>query len=423
MLYYFAKYLSKLGLRINFRKIYFNYHAEVPKDKAIIFAANHPTAFLDPVLLGTCLSRPTHFIVRGDIFKGKLILAILNGLKMLPIFRFRDGYSNLKNNQATMDTVYKKLAEKACVLVLAEGETKHEKRLRPIQKGTARMAFGAMEAYGQEDILIIPVGVNYTDAHQFRSFIIGEIGKPIALKDYMSVYEENPRKAINQVTKQLEKDMRGLVTHIEKEEDDYWIDRILAIKRNDFKYPLFPIRSADPSLWQGEYTAVEKMNHFSESDKAKYHDQVKAYDQQLNQLKVRDLGVARRQSFSLLNTLLLILGFVPFLIGLVFNFLPIYLAEKTAATKVKKVEFHASVRYGVLLFGYPVYWLIFFIVSLIIGDIRGIAFVFIMPFIGYFALVYSEVFEKWNAARKFKALSKAAQADLIKARGEVTDFG
>jgi len=415
-MFYFAKFLSQIGLRINFRKVYFHYQEKLPKDKAIIFAVNHPTAFIDPVLIGTYLERPTHFIVRGDIFKGKIILAILNGLKMIPIFRFRDGFSNLKSNQATMETVYEKLSNKKWVLVLAEGVTKHEKRLRPIQKGTARMAFGAMEAHGLKDILIVPIGVNYTDAHQFRSFIMAEVGKPITLEEYLPAYNENSRKGIKQLTDRIEKEMRLLVTHIKEEADDKWIDRILEIKRNDFKYPIFPIKSSDPSLLKGEYKAVEKMNAFTETQKTTTEKAVKNYDQQLQKLNVLDQGLAKATSFNFSNTLLLILGFIPFLIGYIGNYLPMWLAENTAKTKVKKIEFYASVRYGAGLFGYPVYYLLLIIISLIIGNSYLIGLCILIPFIGYFSLIYMELFEKWNVARKFKALKKEDQKLLKEAR-------
>ena len=149
MLYYITKFLSKVGFRVFFRKIYFSNQESIQNDKPIIFAVNHPTAFLDPALIGTFMQPIVHFIVRGDIFNSKMVRAILASLKMFPIFRFRDGYSNLKNNQATLAVCYKSLSRGENILILAEGETKHEKRLRPIQKGTARMAFGAIENGGK----------------------------------------------------------------------------------------------------------------------------------------------------------------------------------------------------------------------------------------------------------------------------------
>ena len=417
MLYYFVKYLSNIGFRVNFKKVFFHYQEKIPNDKPVIFAVNHPTAFIDPVLIGSYYTRATHFIVRGDVFKGKLILAILKGLKMLPIFRFRDGYSNLKNNQATMDLVYRKLAKKRCILILAEGATKHEKRLRPIQKGTARMAFGATEIYKDLDILIVPVGVNYTDSDAFRSFVVVELGKPISLSEYESAHQENPRKAIKKLTDRIEKEMRALVIHIEKEADDPWVNRILDIQRNDFKYPLFPIFSNSSMLWNTEYKAVESMNAFSDEQKEKIQATLKAYDQKLDDLKVKDRGVARPAAFNFLNTLFLILGFIPFLVGYVFNYLPMWVAENTAKRKVKKIEFYSSVRFGAGIVGYFIYWLTLLIVSLIVGNKWGIGLVLLLPFLGYFVLIYKELFENWNVARKFKALDKKDQQDLIKERG------
>ena len=98
MLYFFVKYISQIGSRVFFRKIYFANEHKIPKDKTIIFTVNHPTAFLDPVLIGAFGKNIVHFIVRGDIFVGNFVLKILAGLKMYPIFRFRDGFTEMKKN-------------------------------------------------------------------------------------------------------------------------------------------------------------------------------------------------------------------------------------------------------------------------------------------------------------------------------------
>ena len=188
MLYYFVKFLSRIGFRIFFRKINIYYQEPLPKKKPIIFAVNHPTAFLDPVIVGTYIRPAVHFIVRGDVFNSKIIRAILAALKMYPIFRFRDGFSNLKNNQDTLDLMDEKLRQGKHILILAEGETKHEKRMRPIQKGAARMAFGAFEKHGDLDLQVVPVGVNYSDSNKFRSEVMVEFGKALPLKDYLNIH-------------------------------------------------------------------------------------------------------------------------------------------------------------------------------------------------------------------------------------------
>ena len=92
MLYHVTKFLGWFGFRVFFRKIYYTGREKFPKGKPIIFAVNHPTAFIDPVVVGALMWPIVHFIVRGDIFVGNFALRVLASLKMYPIFRFRDGF-------------------------------------------------------------------------------------------------------------------------------------------------------------------------------------------------------------------------------------------------------------------------------------------------------------------------------------------
>lgn len=416
MLYYIAKYLARIFLRINFKKLFLHQEQAVPDNTAVIYTANHPTAFLDPVILGAFTERPTHFIVRGDIFKGKFVLAALRGLKMLPIFRFRDGYANLKNNQSTMETVYNKLAEKECVLVLAEGETKHEKRLRPIQKGTARMAFGTWENHGDLDVQIIPVGVNYTDSDQIRSQVMVEFGAPIHLSEYRETHQENPRKAIKQLTDRIQKEMRALIIHVEDPEDDAWVNRFLDIERNQLHQANYPIVSDDNTLWKLEYYTVEKINARSKSERLALKDQVAAYDASLAKYNVVDEGIEEAKANGLWRIILLVLGFIPFLVGGIFNYLPFAFAENLAKQKVKKIEFYSSVRFGAGMVAYVLYFLLFLIIALFIGNGWVIGFVLLMPFLGYIAMRYLELFQAWKAGSAFQSLDEKVQSKIITER-------
>ena len=419
MLYYITKYTSRIGFRVFFRKIYFSNRETIQNDKPIIFTVNHPTAFLDPVLVGTFLGPIVHFIVRGDVFNSNIVRAILASLKMYPIFRFRDGYSNLKNNQATMDLCYKILSEGKNILILAEGDTKHEKRLRSIQKGTARMAFGAIEEYGDMDILVVPIGVNYTDSTRFRSEVMIEVGESIPLSKYLPVYRENPRKAIKQLTDAVEVGMRKHVIHIADEADDKLVNKFLDIQRNDLEKTILPIASSSNVLLKKEYEAVETINKMSASEKEAFEITIDDYQKELNQLGLKDVGIAQSENYNFVNSLLVILGFIPFVIGVFINGLPLLIARNFANKKVKKIEFHSSVRFGVGLVGYMIYWLIFFVIALISGNNNFLISVLVAPFLGFFSLFYDEILLKWNAARKFQNLPKERKDLLIKKRKQV----
>ncbi|WP_372490022.1 1-acyl-sn-glycerol-3-phosphate acyltransferase [Chitinophaga sedimenti] len=68
------------------------------------------------------------------------------------------------------------------VLIFAEGICIQEWKLRPLKKGTARMAISAWEDAGTKDLTILPIGVNYSSFKDFNSSIYINVGAPISAK-------------------------------------------------------------------------------------------------------------------------------------------------------------------------------------------------------------------------------------------------
>jgi len=202
MLYQIVKPLARWILGWNFRRIYIAGKDKLPARGPIILASNHPTAFIEPCVLASFQDRPLYFLVRGDFFKLKIFSYLLQKLHMIPVYRLKDGgFSQLKNNYSSFDTCSKALAEGKALMILAEGTSIHEKKLRPIKKGTARIAFGAFEDYNLSDIPIFPVGVNYTNSDQYRSDLMLDIGDPIFLSQYLDEYKNDQRIGIKLLTR------------------------------------------------------------------------------------------------------------------------------------------------------------------------------------------------------------------------------
>ncbi|MDV7396027.1 1-acyl-sn-glycerol-3-phosphate acyltransferase, partial [Arthrospira platensis SPKY1] len=138
--------------------------------KPVILAANHPTAFIEPCILACWVPKPLHFMVRGDLFLKPLSNWVLRDFNMIPMFRIGDaGVAGVKANYRSVEEASQVLHTHHPVLILAEGSTAHEKRLRPLQKGTARIALGTEDQRPDLGIQLVPVGVNYTYADRFRS--------------------------------------------------------------------------------------------------------------------------------------------------------------------------------------------------------------------------------------------------------------
>ena len=420
MLYYLIKPFIGIYSKVYFKKIYFTGLDKLPWDKPLILAANHPTAFIDPIIIGGNSFQGRNFLLRGDMFrKGKIVESILRSLKCIPIFRFRDGYAEMKKNQAIMDYCYDLLGEGENLLILAEGVAKTEKRMRTIQKGPARMLFGAYEKHQRKDMALVPIGINYTNPNQFRSIVYANFGTPIPITDFLEDHEKNPRKAIKRMTDRLSKEMRKQIIHIEKEEDDELGTQLLKIAENTTKEKAFPRLSYQvsrlPDMWQ----LIEKVNTLPKEEKLTLKTKSNRYFNRLEQLHIKDVGIAQVAFANLGVFLALLVGLPAFIVGILGNIVPIKFGKYFAEKKANTVEFNSSLRLAFEAFSCMVYYLILFILVLIFGSWWQVLTVILLPFFGHFSLQWLDFFKVWNEARKAKALSKADFAELVAWRKEL----
>jgi len=215
MLYKILRVLMTYALNFYFRKIEVEGKKNIPKNGPIIFACNHPSSFMEAILLACFQPRTMHFLVRGDVFRIKWLKALLVHTNQIPIFRFRDGFKNLKKNKETFAKAHEILANNGAIIIYAEGSTLLIKKLRSLQRGMAKLAFGAWEEGQVEGIQVVPIGVNYMDVLSWRSDVMIEVGQPILVEDYLKFYRANPVECIRQLTQDTYKAMKPLVIHFD----------------------------------------------------------------------------------------------------------------------------------------------------------------------------------------------------------------
>src|SRR3989339_643350 len=82
-----------------YRKIIVQGKENIPKSTPVMFTPNHQNAAIDPyVLVATASAGQILFLSRADIFAKPLLAKILQLIKILPIFRERDGTDSLQKN-------------------------------------------------------------------------------------------------------------------------------------------------------------------------------------------------------------------------------------------------------------------------------------------------------------------------------------
>src|SRR5688572_19662842 len=111
----------------------------------LLLACNHPNSFLDSVILDTLFKEPVWSLARGDVFKKPFYIKLLGKLKILPVYRTSEGVENLSENYKTFDACIDLFKKDALVTIFSEGKCINEWHLRPLKKGTARLAVRAWE--------------------------------------------------------------------------------------------------------------------------------------------------------------------------------------------------------------------------------------------------------------------------------------
>jgi len=212
MLYAILKVIVRLAARIFCRKIIVN-KPELLKEKGpMILACSHPNSFLDAVLMDILFEKPIWSLTRGDAFLNKRITKLFYKFKMLPVYRPSEGVENLSENYKTFDSCIELFKQGEIVLIFSEGLCENEWHLRPLKKGTARLAYKCQ----QENIplKILPVGINYSSFKRFGKNLFVNFGTIFTANDFDKNLSDG---AWNQVfNNKLEQELRPLVFEIEK---------------------------------------------------------------------------------------------------------------------------------------------------------------------------------------------------------------
>jgi 1-acyl-sn-glycerol-3-phosphate acyltransferase len=141
----------------------------------LLLACNHPNSFLDAMLMGCFMKYPVYFMTRGDVFKKAWVRKIFASLKMIPIYRIRDGKDKLSLNDETFIKSVEVLRNNGLLLIFVEGFCEHQTELQlPLKKGAPRI----LQSCWQEGIpaKVLPVWLEYSSFWSFGKTIDIRLG-------------------------------------------------------------------------------------------------------------------------------------------------------------------------------------------------------------------------------------------------------
>lgn len=374
--------MARLADVLYFRKIFLLNVEVVPKLGPLLIVCNHPSSFFEPCILAVLMPRPLYFLTRGDFFKKRIFSWFLRQTHQIPIFRLQDGFEKLRNNTDTFAYCYQALSEHKSLLIFPESWTILEKRLRPMQKGAARLALGALKHI--PDLNILPVGITFSNPTKFRSTVTVRCGKLIQVVNPKEISDE--RLAMAQLTTQIEAALRVLIVHIDRSEREPLYDSIQQLVFNSAGVPTSPVISAAVGFPSEELRLAEYINALSDDVTDALSAKITAYESALKQHQLTDRFFAGTNHWPEGARILLVL-IVPLLIlGKAIFALPGLLIPRFLNARIHKPPFYGPVKWAMGFYLFGVWILFLLILGYIIAGFTGFIVAFVWLMIGYFTL-------------------------------------
>ena len=338
-----------------FRAIYVIGEQKPKWDKPNFVASTHPNSFLDAVLFADSVKPVMHFLARGDVFKkGFVNWLFIRQFNMIPIYRRRETANSEHKNKNVFRWVYRLLGENANIMIFTEGLSIPEKRMRPLKKGTAWMAFGAMEDRGADfDMHIVPVGLNYQDHHMRHQVATVIFAEPIRVADYWEAYQQSHAEGVKQLTDEIDRRLKENMVIIAEPEAEALGLPLTEIAHHD---------AYQPSIWwlhkekaaphfHAEQAAANRTNQlYAEGGEtySQWEAKAKTYTQHLKDLRLKDVALSPGQALRGWEKALLFLGWPIFLLGQIITLAPREVG-KAIVTKQNMLgsQWYLSIWYGI----------------------------------------------------------------------------
>lgn len=406
-----------LGLRLFHRDFAIEGSQNIPTNTPVVLISNHQNALMDAVLICGALEKQLHWLTRADMFKSPIGNKLLRGLNMLPVYRDRDKLDDLSGKNAVIFKICRERLRKNCIISLfPEGTHRGLYKLWPFKKGAARLLAGAVEE-GIENIIILPVGLDYTSFYEFGGSVMIRIGEPVALQQLCDISALPSPKGQYELTEKLRQLLLPLVTHLQSDEYreafttfrgliEYTGKKQTLLERQEF----FTYVANDLTI-KAEHTAFLK-------------NVLTPLHEQHQQLQVPHDFVPERSNIFRRCLLFILL---PLALPALVSFSPIYFAAEGLVSRfIQDRLFRNSIRATIWIFLAPLY-------AMILMAIMGISFGIIAAASTFSVLLLSGAiarhwihgvrdFGQWIKMKKFFASVTADGKSYSHLRTEFTEY-
>lgn len=357
MIYLTLRRIFRYAIHQYFSEIQVLHKERIPTNRPIMILPNHRSAFMDPIVVSTLLKPEMHFLARGESFSNKFMSKIYGMINMIPIYRKAYSPTEVHKNDDVFKYCYDLLEAKGALMIYPEGLCQTQFILSPLKTGAARIALGAEKKNDyQLGLLLIPIGINYTNPHQFRGRVVLDVGEPISVADYKNQYENDSEQAVHELTARLQTDLTNLIITLNDDQD------IKLIRQTELLlgHCLVEAEKKSESWYETRRIIAGGINHYRNANPLALN----AFDLRVTKyLKLAGIHVSKTTKLpdmfddlgikgQFMKYLFLIITLPFYLIGIVTHILPFLITRNLALALVKRKDFTGSVMLslGLLVF-------------------------------------------------------------------------
>jgi len=423
-LYSFLLPVVKRATRRCFRGFHVSNWEKVPSDGSVIFVTNHTCSLMDPLVMLLAEGKKVVFMARADMFRKKAVARILRWLRILPIYRIRDGVSAVKANSEAISEAVGVLRDRCPLCLYPEGTHRPKHSLLPLGKGVCHIAFEAAREIGDKwPVYIVPAGIEYSDYFRFRPDVELTIGDPINITEFLkeeteaqlAAYQDivqpteesasaavepvadqpktfNEARAMNALRERLTQAMRSLITWIP--DDDHYE----AIWEQTQLYSALSDRRV---LWKRKGLNQERIREMLKlrewhpgkaarlfSDTLRFKKERECANVSVYSTRHPDTPITGKKKYlqwssPVLNTLITSLWF-PLWLGCALLMLPVWLPAELLAAKAKDAAWRNTRRFGVCFILKPLTTVLIALFSFLYLPWQFAAFLTLVSFAGMF---------------------------------------
>ncbi len=206
--------------------------AAAHRQSGAIFAGNHPSGLVDPMVIMSALpDLPMSSVAKFSLFRAPVVKYFLRAMRAVPVAQPYDpglppdkqatAEERRAMNRDMFAIVQRRLTEEQMnIVIFPEGTCHSTPQIKQMRAGTARMAL-KVAASGGPRVPIVPVGLSYSvpSGSGFGAKVLVDFGKPIEVTDemlaeYTSGDPELAAEVEDRLMKRVERHLRDVTIRV-----------------------------------------------------------------------------------------------------------------------------------------------------------------------------------------------------------------